>query len=978
MPKNELNKTQTQAVEYNNGPLLIVAGAGTGKTTVITKKIAYLIENKLAAPEEILALTFTDKAAFEMQERVDNLVKIGYADMQISTFHSFCERLLKEYGLQIGLPNQFKLLDTTDAWLLVRKNFKKFDLDYYRPLGNPTRHIHELIKHFNKCKDELITTEEYLEYAQNLKLDNDEILNEEKTKLTEIGSAYHTYNQLLLDNNALDFSDLIFYTLKLLNTRATILKAIQKRFKYILVDEFQDVNWAQYQLVQKIAGNGEHLTVVGDDDQSIYAFRGANVQNILRFKKDYAAAKEIVLTENYRSGQEILDLAYKSIQNNNPRRLEAELKINKQLTAGKKIKSQVIVSHFSTGEEELNFVAEEIKKIKSSKPEITWDDFAVLIRANSQANAVMATLEQNRIPYEFLAAGGLYRQPIVLDALNFLKAVNDHQDSTAIYRLLKLPFFNFSENDLQNLAYNRQKKTMSFYSALKQASGLQISVAGQKICAQILNLIHAGMQQARTLKITEILVNFFEESGYNNYLIKEEESGNSEVIRQIYQLRQFLEDIKQYEENNSDTNLTDWLEHFNYILESGETGGAYQSSDTPDSVNIITVHRSKGLEYKFVFIINLCEEKFPTRRHSDSLEIPEALIKENLVKEDIHYEEERRLFYVATTRAQERLYLTCANNYGGVRDKKPSRFLDELGYTFTTKEKTKDDRKKLLPTKIVPPTKNKIVYQTPKIFSYSQIKTYLQCPFAYKLQYILNIPQRGKGVFSYGTTLHNTLQKFYEKIQELNAVKQESLFGLPIDKIPQSKGVKVPTLEDLLKLYEESWIEEWYESAEQKTGYYKKGQETLRAFYKKHENNWTIPVALENGFKIKIGDYLLAGRIDRVDKLTNGELEIIDYKTGQGKDKLTTDDKDQLLLYQIVALELPEFYHIGKVEKLTYYYLDADLTETSFLGKETEIEKFKEKVINTINQIKAGNFDCNCNEHDCKYCPFKEICDLKN
>lgn len=974
MSKSELNKAQTQAIEYNSGPLLIVAGAGTGKTTVITKKIAYLIENKLAAPEEILALTFTDKAAFEMQERIDDLVKIGYADMQISTFHAFCERLLKEYGLQIGLPNQFKMLDTTDAWLLVRKNFKKFDLDYYRPLGNPTRHIHELIKHFSKCKDELITTDEYLEHAQNLTLDKDETLDEEKTRLTEIANAYHTYNQLLLDNNALDFSDLIFYTLKLLNTRATVLKSIQKRFKYILVDEFQDVNWAQYQLVQKIAGTGEHLTIVGDDDQSIYAFRGANVQNILRFKKDYPQAKEIVLTENYRSGQEILDLAYKSIQNNNPHRLESELNINKQLTAGKKIKSNVIVSHFSNGEEELNFVAEEIKKIKSSNPETTWDDFAILIRANSQANTVMATLEQNRIPYEFLAAGGLYRQPIVLDALNFLKAINDHQDSTAIYRLLKLPFFNFSENDLQNLSYNRQKKTIGFYTALKQAGHLQVSTNGQKVCDKILNLIHAGMQQARTLKVTEILVNFFEDSGYNNYLIKEEESGNGEVIRQIYQLRQFLEDIKQYEESNPNTSLADWLEHFSYILESGETGSAYQPSDTPDSVNIITVHRAKGLEYKYVFIINLCEEKFPTRRHGDGLEIPDALIKENLVKEDIHYEEERRLFYVAVTRAKERLYLTLSNNYGGVRDKKPSRFLDELGYTFLDKKKEKIDHKKSLPQKSIAPEKNKIVYQIPKVFSYSQIKIYLQCPFAYKLQYILNIPQRGKGVFSYGTTLHNTLQKFYEKIQELNSVKQESLFGLPLKQKTESKGVKAPTLEELLKLYEESWVEEWYESAEQKNGYYKKGQETLRAFYKKHENSWTIPVALENGFKIKIGDYLLAGRIDRVDQLDNGELEIIDYKTGQGKEKLTTDDKDQLMLYQIVASELPEFYHIGKVQKLTYYYLDANLTETSFLGKDTEIEKFKEKIINAISEIKAGNFECNCNEHDCKYCPFKEIC----
>ena len=974
---NTLNKAQKQAVEYNSGPLLIVAGAGTGKTTVITQKIAYLIENKLATPEQILALTFTDKAAFEMVERVDELVNVGYADMQISTFHSFAERLLREYGLEIGLPTKFKILNTTDAWLLMRKNFHKFNLDYYKPLGNPARHIHELITHFSKCKEELITTDEYLDYAQNLQLDKDISLSEEKTRLMELANAYHTYNQLLLDNNALDLSDLIFYTLKLFQTRPTILNNLKKRFKYILIDEFQDVNWAQYQLIQKISENGSFLTVVGDDDQSIYAFRGANVQNILRFKKDYPKTQEIVLNENYRSGQEILDTAYKSIQNNNPHRLEAELKINKRLNAASNKKSEVIPAHFFTGEEELDFVVSEIKKIKSIDKEAVWDDFAILIRANSQATPVMNVLENAGIPYEFLAASGLYRQPIVLDAINFLKIINDHHESNAIYRLLRLPFFKFSENDLQCLAYNRQKRTLSYYTAIKQATQLKLSNEGQKICTKLLKLIHEGMRQTRELKITEILVNFFEESGYNDYLIREEEKGNGQIIRQIYQLRQFLEGIKKYEENNPGNTVADWLEHFAYVLESGEQGAMYQPSDTPDSVNIITVHKAKGLEYKYVFIINLTEEKFPSKRHGGGLEIPEGLIKENLVKEDIHFEEERRLFYVAVTRAKEKLYLTSADNYGGVRNKKSSRFLAELGFIFKADKNTNKSEasEKLITPKKTPAEKKKITYQIPKTFSYSQIKTYLQCPFSYKLQYVLDIPQKGKGVFSYGNTLHNTLYKFYQRIQELNSAKQESLFGTPV-KIENNDGkIKTPSVEELLKLYEESWVDEWYESAEQKNGYFKKGQETLREFYKKHENSWTVPVALENGFRIKIGDYTLKGRIDRVDQLLDGKLEIIDYKTGKGKDKLTTDDKDQLLLYQIVALELPEYTNIGEVEKLTYYYLDADLSEMSFLGKEKEVEKFKEKIIKAIEDIKAGKFECSRNEFNCSFCPFKEICE---
>jgi len=297
--KDTLNKAQREAVEYTDGPLLIVAGAGTGKTTVISQKIIHIIDTKLAKPEEILALTFTDKAAGEMEERVDKLLDIGYTDMQISTFHAFCQRVLEKYGIDAGISNQFKLLTQTDTWLLVRENLNKLNLDYYRPIGNPVKHIHELIKHFSKCKDELITPEEYLDYAKDVKIDEN-IDEDEKNRLIEIAGAYEAYNKILLNNNSFDFSDLIFYTVKLLEKRPNILKALQNQFKYILVDEFQDVNWSQYKLVQLLSARNNNLTVVGDDDQSIYAFRGASVSNIMRFKDDYKGAKEIVLNENYR------------------------------------------------------------------------------------------------------------------------------------------------------------------------------------------------------------------------------------------------------------------------------------------------------------------------------------------------------------------------------------------------------------------------------------------------------------------------------------------------------------------------------------------------------------------------------------------------------------------------------------------------------------------------------------------------------
>ena len=283
MPIKDLNLEQKRAVTHGEGPLLIVAGAGTGKTTVITQRVAWLIEEGRAKADEILALTFTDKAAGEMEERVDRLLPYGYTDLWVMTFHSFCERILKNHALDIGIPNDFKLLNQTGQWMLVRENLDKFNLDYYRPLGNPTKFIHALLKHFSRCKDEVIYPDDYLKYAEGLKIDLDKMEStrgkgkiesgdeSEIKRLEEVANAYHVYQQLLLDNEALDFGDLINYTLKLFKERLNILKMYRAKFKYILVDEFQDTNWAQYELVKLLAEPKNNLTVVGDDDQCLPA-----------------------------------------------------------------------------------------------------------------------------------------------------------------------------------------------------------------------------------------------------------------------------------------------------------------------------------------------------------------------------------------------------------------------------------------------------------------------------------------------------------------------------------------------------------------------------------------------------------------------------------------------------------------------------------------------------------------------------------
>ncbi len=1001
---NTLNEQQKQAVTYGDGPLLIVAGAGTGKTTVITQRINWLIQEKKIATDQVLALTFTEKAAGEMEERIDKALPYGYVDLWVSTFHAFCERILRLHALDIGLSTNFKLLDQTQSWLLIKKNLDKFALDYYRPLGNPTKFIHALLQHFSRCKDEEIYPDDYLKYAEELKINLDdmegskgkakgkrqkakliekpklnfsvgsEIDEQEISRLNEVANAYHTYQQILLDNNSLDFGDLINYTLKLFKTRPQILKKYQQQFKYILVDEFQDTNWAQYELIKLLVKTDNNITVVGDDDQSIYKFRGASVSNILNFKKDFPNCREIFLQANYRSGQEILDLAYNFIQLNNPDRLEVRLstnnkKLSKKLIAQNQPASMVSYDFYDSLEQEVEKVVDNIMILKEKDKESTWADFTILVRANDSASEFIQELESRQIPFQFLASRGLYFKPVILDIINYLRLLDDYRESPSLYRILNLPILNITEQQIINLNYWTSRKAWSLFEILRNISAVKnVNPETIKEVNKLISWLEKHTKLAKDKTVTKVIMSFLEDTGYSQYLSKLEPNKAQSVIGY---LNQFLKKARDFERNLVDNKVSDFLDELEMELEAGEQGSlSWQFDAGPEAVSIMTIHGAKGLEFKYVFIPNLVDKRFPTIERKESIELPEKLIKDILPEGDAHLQEERRLLYVAITRAKNGLFLSGAKDYGGLREKKPSQFLYELGMVkakdMTIKKEVKKTilkSKKNVVTNIVAKPKNSAL---PKTFSYSQISSFLACPLQYKFAYILRIPVKGKYTFSFGSTIHQTLQRFFELVKTSAALKQTNLF-----KKSDSQSSKFPTLDDLLKIYEQAWIDDWYDFKQQQEQYKKKGKLALEKFYQDWDKEKNIPERLENRFKLQVGKFVLSGAIDRVDRLADGSLEIIDYKTGSAKEKLEADNKRQLLIYQLAANQ-----HLKeKVGKLTYYYIE-DGKKLSFLGNDQDLAEMKEKIIETIDKIKHSDFTSTPSPHLCKFCDFNKICEF--
>lgn len=949
-----LNPEQEAAVTHGEGPLLIVAGAGTGKTTVIAKRIAWLIATGKAGPGEILALTFTEKAATEMEERVDRLLPMGYVELWISTFHAFCERALRERGADIGLPGDFRLMNGTGSWLMARQHLGELGLDYYRPLGDPSRFIHDLLGHFSRAKDETVSPEDYAAFAA---ASAPETL-EERERLLEVAGAFAAYRKILLENKALDFGDLIAESIRLLKERPSVLAMFRKRFKYVLVDEFQDTNWAQYELVRLLAGEGGNVTVVGDDDQSIYKFRGASVSNILGFMDDHPTAAQVFLTTNYRSRQEILDLSHLFIRQNDPNRLEHRLAsgpnpLSKRLKAARGGGADIIRL---TGEDlpaEAQAVAAEIRRIKEADPECAWNDFAILFRANAHAKPFLEALAREGIPHLYVASKGLYAKPVIQDAICYLKLLDSRHESPALFRTLSWKVFGIPDKDLVALAQDAKRHSRSLWESL-EAAGSAFPPETLSLFRQVRALIEKHSERSVRTHPSRLLKEVFVDTGYYAELVLDDAPERLEAIRF---LNQFVRAIQAYEDGEPRPTLRGYMRQLDWEIESGEEGSVpFDINEGPETVKLMTAHTSKGLEFPTVFVVQLVDGRFPTRRHHEPIPYPDALVKETLPSDgDPHLEEERRLFYVACTRARDRLYLTGAEDVGGARKKKPSRFLAELDAIPDAKRLMRELRAGAASSfdaaEPEPAHDGAFVLEMPKDYSFSQLAAFENCPLQYKFAHLLKIPTIDKGQLNFGKTVHAVAEAFIESYRDR----------------PEAPM----TEEDVVALYESLWNGEWYEDAVQKARFHAAGLSAVKHVRARTLAERPTPWLVESPFSVKVGPYTVRGKIDRVDRLPNGRAVIIDYKTGKAKDEIPAGMKAQLAIYQLALQDV----HGVETGAMQFWFVNDDVVTPVEPAK--DVEKVRAKLEERITELATSDFAPTPGEHTCRWCDFKDICRFK-
>ncbi len=966
----DLTARQRKAVTHREGPLLIVAGAGTGKTTVITRRIAWLIAEKRALPSEILALTFTDRAAAEMVERVDRLVPYGQTDAEISTFHAFGDRLLREHSLEAGLSDRSTVLSRAEQIILLREHLFDLPLERYRPLGDPTRFLSALVTLIGRLRDEDIEPEAYVAAAHELAeraaaAPEDEALAEEAGRHTELAAVYGAYERLMRTTDRLDFGDQVGLALRLLRDNPAVLAEERARYRYILVDEFQDTNHAQWEIVRLLAEPHGNVTVVGDDDQSIYRFRGAALGNILGFRDAYPKATNVVLVDNYRSRQPILDAAHRLIGHNDPDRLESREGLDKRLRARLRFDrpepaaGPIDVLAFATVSDEADAVADRIGA--SLREGRRPGDHAILVRGNRDADPYLRALNMARIPWRFSGTAGLYRQPEVRVLISFLRAVNDPDDSVSLYDLATSEIFGLAAADvtlaLTQARRRRSSLAVSLADAVADPERSPFGARAIEVVQRLLGSLEAHRAMSTERSSGELLYHFISSSGWMARLAHEAREAGDERLANV---ARFFEIVRRQGSLLRDDRLPFLVAQLDTLIETGDDPStADVDPDEGDAVHVLTLHKAKGLEFPVVFLVGLVDDRFPGRERRDALELPDSLVTAPAPTADQHVAEERRLFYVGMTRAREELVLSSAQEYGGRRSRGVSRFVAEaLDLPPATPAETVRPalldqlaRHETSPTSPTAPAPKPQIGDRPLRLSFGQINDYLDCPARYRFGHVVRIPTPASHQMVYGRALHAAVQAFHRR----------QMAGEPMG------------LEALHATLDANWESVGFLTRAHEEARRAAAHDTIERFWNDQQRDPARPISVERDFTVAFGPDRLRGRYDRVDRDEAGRVVITDYKSSDVRDLATANRRAKESLQLSIYALAHEAEHGSLPDELALHFLESGIVGRA-APTEKRLEKAQEKLGEAARGIRAGNFTATPSAMRCGYCPFREIC----
>jgi DNA helicase-2/ATP-dependent DNA helicase PcrA len=963
---------QREAIEHVDGPMLVVAGAGTGKTSVLTHRIQQMVREGHAQPEEILALTYTVNAAKEMRERVRSLLG-GGKTVQAATFHDYCLGLLKVAGRDFGV------LDEKDLWIYLRRRIHELRLEHYIRAANIGQFLNDLLEFLSRCHDELVTPEKYAEYVERLErgevpiprvmkskdeLDREEVLG----RCREIARVFSTLESWLREANLGTFSHMITRAYALLSSDEGVLTEARARAKFILADEFQDANVAQIKILTLLAGPSANIFAVGDPDQAIYHFRGASSAAFELFRKNFPATKLVVLDKNRRSTTPILRTAFALINENPPvfanhgdgelafqrkplqSAREEEAVRNGAPLASSPATMVALSGKAAEGPDVVAYIRDAHKKWKCK-----WSDFAVLYRSHTHRDDVVQELANADIPF-MIESMDVSDTPEVRDLFACLNAIVTSGDDVSLFRVAALPRFHVDPEQLRQVLRaiardNREERVVPLYAAMGRADGgAEVIAAVQGVREEI------RRRDAKARAALGIIVKQF---------------GLDAASPNLQAALAWVESWEKKEINQT-TGLEELVDYLGYFREAGGVI-PLEVRENENAVRLMTVHGAKGLEFPHVFILRANSGSFPCGYKETLVAFPKELRDPDSVTGDddkeLHKQEERRLFYVAMTRARDSLQI-YAKEGTGAKDKTPAGLMRDLlknpsldawlrsvpARGTQTSFEASFDMAAGASTEYAAESQTNVWLDLPVLnnlhtrLSASAIDTYERCPLRFKLERDWRLSAKPAPAMQYGAAMHRVLKTYFDAIQ-LGRPKSD---------------------EELIELFRQDLVEAKIQESYQHELYEKMGVEQLKGFLASVRSMPAEQVLhTEESFEIRVGETAVVGRIDRVDSRPDGTVAIIDYKTGKARDQESADESLQLSLYAIAAKE-KWGYEVGA---LIFYNLEENVpvvtTRTPSQLLETKI-----RVEKAAQSIAKGEFDADPGMH-CNFCSYRSVCPEK-